>query len=149
MLILCLFFWWYFHSDAFTEDDWKLVQLVLTLFRNILAIQEIPLQQKLGGSTSQLLSLRDGFQELLFRENVMDIVLVITHYVETYFRQDNLLLLEIFHYIFMGQVPELIAKVHQKVSFLDIFFFYFTCFFFRKISYLRVLCQAGKKHMNN
>lgn len=130
MLILCLFFWWYFHSDAFTEDDWKLVQLVLTLFRNILAIQEIPLQQKLGGSTSQLLSLRDGFQELLFRENVMDIVLVITHYVETYFRQDNLLLLEIFHYIFMGQVPELIAKVHQKVSFLDIFFFYFTCFFF-------------------
>jgi hypothetical protein len=26
---------------SFTEDDWKLVQLVLTLFRNVLATQEI------------------------------------------------------------------------------------------------------------
>ncbi|KAF7821199.1 protein timeless-like protein isoform X1 [Senna tora] len=102
-------------SDAFTEDDWKLVQLVLTLIRNILAVQEIPLQQKSGGSASQLLSLRDRFQELLFRESVMDIILVITHYVggsSVYLRQDNLLLLEIFHYIFMGQEPELIVRAH-------------------------------------
>ncbi|KAG6575133.1 hypothetical protein SDJN03_25772, partial [Cucurbita argyrosperma subsp. sororia] len=32
--------------ETFTEDDWKLVQLVMTLFRNVLAIQEISLQQK-------------------------------------------------------------------------------------------------------
>ena len=38
------------HSQAFTEDDWKLVQLVLTLLRNILAIQDIPLQHKAGES---------------------------------------------------------------------------------------------------
>ncbi|KAI9094780.1 hypothetical protein K1719_026586 [Acacia pycnantha] len=102
-------------SDAFTEDDWKLVQLVLTLFRNILAVQEIPLYQKTGGSASQLLSLRDSFLELLFRENVMDIILVIINYSggsSAFLRQDNLLLVEILHYIFMGQGPELIVRAH-------------------------------------
>ena len=107
------------HSEAFTEDDWKLVQLVLTLFRNILAIQDISLQQKAGESASQFLSLRDRFLELLFNENVMDLILVITQNVggsSKYFRQDNLLLLEIFHYIFMGQEPELLAKAHLNCS---------------------------------
>lgn len=113
----------YFHSDAFTEDDWKLVQLVLTLFRNTLAVQEIPLHQKSGGSANQLLSLRDRFLELLFRENVMDIVLVIINYAgssNAFLHQDNLLLLEILHYICMGQEPELIVRAHLdglKVSF--------------------------------
>ncbi|KAL9412393.1 hypothetical protein AB3S75_045925 [Citrus x aurantiifolia] len=108
--------------EAFTEDDWKLVQLVLTLFRNILAVQDIPLQQKAGGSAIQYASLRDRFLELLFNENVMDIIIVITQHVCGscgYFRQDNLLLLEIFHYIFMGQDPELIAKAHQRGSKTD------------------------------
>lgn len=111
------------HSEAFTEDDWKLVQLVLTLFRNILAIQDISLQQKAGESASQFLCLRDRFLELLFHENVMDLILVITQNVggsSQYFRQDNLLLLEIFHWIFMGQEPEFLAKAHLnrlKVSF--------------------------------
>ncbi|KAJ4705908.1 Timeless protein [Melia azedarach] len=106
-------------SEAFAEDDWKLVQLVMTLFRNILAVQDIPLQQKAGGSASQFLSLRDRFLELLFNENVMDIIIVITQHIGGccgYFRQDNLLLLETFHYIFMGQDPELIAKARQKGS---------------------------------
>nr|XP_023877875.1 receptor-like protein EIX2 [Quercus suber] len=104
-------------SETFTEDDWKLVQLVLSLFRNVLAIQEVPLQQKAGGCASQFLSLRERFLELLFRENVMDLIIVITQHVGGsygYFRQDNLLLLEIFHYIFMGQEPELTAKAHLK-----------------------------------
>ncbi|XP_027934002.1 uncharacterized protein LOC114189593 isoform X3 [Vigna unguiculata] len=108
--------------DTFSEDDWKLVQLVLTLFRNILAVQEIPLHQKSGGLACQFLSLRDRFLELLFRENVMDIILVITQYVggsNAYLRQDNLLLLEIFHYIFMGQDPELIIRAHSKGSKAD------------------------------
>lgn len=106
-----------FDSDAFTEDDWKLVQLVLTLFRNILAVQEISQQQKAGGMASQFVSLRDRFLELLFHENVMDIVLVITQHIgdsRSYLCQDNLLLLEIFHYIFMGQEPELIANAYSK-----------------------------------
>ncbi|WJX14434.1 hypothetical protein P8452_04700 [Trifolium repens] len=101
--------------NAFTEDDWKLVQLVFTLFRNILAVQEIPLHQKSAGSASHFLALRDKFLELLFRENVMDIILVVSQNVgssNVYLRQDNLLLLEIFHYIFMGQDPELIVRGH-------------------------------------
>ncbi|KAL7003535.1 hypothetical protein U1Q18_004688 [Sarracenia purpurea var. burkii] len=103
--------------DRFTEDDWKLVQLVLTFFRNILAVQDIPLHQKAGASATQFLSLRDKFLELLFRENVMELVLVLTQHTGGscgYLRQDNLLLLEIFHYIFMGQEPELIAKAYSK-----------------------------------
>lgn len=94
-----------------------MVQLVLTLFRNILAIQEIPLHQKSGGFASQFISLRDRFLELLFRENVMDIILVISQNVggsNVYLRQDNLLLLEIFHYVFIGQEPELIVRAHLK-----------------------------------
>lgn len=99
--------------ESFTEDDWKLVQLVLTLFRNILAIQEISTQQKAGGSATQFLYIRDRCLELLFQENVMDLILVLTQHVGGsfgYLRQDNLLLLETFYYIFMGQEPELIAK---------------------------------------
>ncbi|KAK2457999.1 timeless family protein [Trifolium repens] len=101
--------------NAFMEDDWKLVQLVFTLFRNILAVQEIPLHQKSAGSASHFLALRDKFLELLFRENVMDIILVVSQNVgssNVYLRQDNLLLLEIFHYVFMGQDPELIVRGH-------------------------------------
>ncbi|MBA0689925.1 hypothetical protein Goari_007626, partial [Gossypium aridum] len=101
--------------ELFTEDDWKLVQLVLTLFRNILSIQDISSLQKAG----QFLSLRDRFLELLFRENVMDLIIVITQQIggsHGYLRQDNLLLLDIFHYIFMGQDPELLGKAHLKRS---------------------------------
>ncbi|XP_044504324.1 protein timeless homolog isoform X2 [Mangifera indica] len=105
--------------EAFTEDDWKLVQLVLTLFRNVLAVQDIPLQQKAGSSTSRFISLRDGFLELLFNGNVMDIILMITPHVggsNGYLQQDNLLLVEIFYYIFMGQDPESVACAHQKMG---------------------------------
>ncbi|XP_062120286.1 topoisomerase 1-associated factor 1 [Humulus lupulus] len=105
--------------DAFTEDDWKLVQLILTLFRNLLAIQEISLQQKAVGTATHFLSLRDRFLELLFRENVMDLIIVITQHFGGYLRQDNLLLLEIFHYIFLGQEPELVSKAHLKGSKTD------------------------------
>ncbi|XVF12596.1 hypothetical protein REPUB_Repub08aG0132500 [Reevesia pubescens] len=101
--------------ELFTEDDWKLVQLVVTLFRNILAIQDIPSLQKAG----HFLSLRDRFLELLFCENVMDLIMVITQQIggsRGYLRQDNLLLLETFHYIFMGQDPELLSKAHLKGS---------------------------------
>ncbi|KAJ6687606.1 PROTEIN TIMELESS-like protein, partial [Salix koriyanagi] len=76
--------------EAFTEDDWKLVQLVLTLFRNVLAIHDFSMLQKVGESASQFLSLRDRFLELLFHEN------------------------KFFHYIFLGQEPELIVNARLK-----------------------------------
>ncbi|KAF8020353.1 hypothetical protein BT93_G0911 [Corymbia citriodora subsp. variegata] len=102
-------------SEVFKEDDWKLVQLVLTLFRNLLAIQDISAIQKAAGFATQILSLRDRFLELLFRENVMDLFLLVTQHVggsSDYLHQDNWLLLEIFYYIFNGQDPELVAKAH-------------------------------------
>ncbi|KAL1206714.1 hypothetical protein V5N11_027273 [Cardamine amara subsp. amara] len=102
--------------DVFNEEDWKLVQLVLTLFRNLLAIHDISPLQKAGESTCYFLSLRDQFLELLSRENVMDILLVITQTFNNLLRHDNLLLLEIYHYILLGQDIELVAKAPEKLE---------------------------------
>ncbi|KAI5020430.1 hypothetical protein ZWY2020_045318 [Hordeum vulgare] len=104
---------------SFAEDDWKLVQLVLTLFRNVLAIQEITLPQKASGEATQLLYLADSFLELMFKENMMDLILVLAQHIDEpsgYLKHENLLLLEIFHYLFLGRDPELIAKVRTDVS---------------------------------
>nr|XP_043607657.1 protein timeless homolog [Erigeron canadensis] len=106
-------------GDLFTEDDWKLVQLVITLFRNILAVQDITMQQRVAGSASEFILLRDRFLKLLFDENVMDLILVLTQHVggaSSIFRQDNLLLLETYYYIYKGQVPELIARAHLDAN---------------------------------
>lgn len=57
----------------------------------------------------------------------MDLILIITQHVRVshgYLRQDNLLLLEIFHYIFLGQEPELIAKAHQNDFQVGVFIFF-------------------------
>ncbi|KAL5999069.1 hypothetical protein ACLOJK_010019 [Asimina triloba] len=105
--------------EVFAEDDWKLVQLVLTLFRNILAIQDITLYQKASGAATQFLYLRDRLLEVLFHENVMDLILLLAQNIAGscgYLHKDNLLLLETFYYIFLGQDPELIAKASQKGS---------------------------------
>lgn len=104
---------------AITEDDWKVIQLVLTLFRNLLAIQDPSPQQMMGRSTSQFLFLRDAFLEHLFHENVMDLILALTQHVaglHSFLKQDNLLLLEIYHYIFWGQRPELVASAQLMNS---------------------------------
>ncbi|CAL4894934.1 unnamed protein product [Urochloa decumbens] len=103
----------------FTEDDWKLVQLVLTLFRNILAIQEITLLQKASGEATHLLFLADSFLELMFQENVMDLILVLTQHIDEpsgYLKEENLLLMEIYHYLFLGRDPGLIARASSKGS---------------------------------
>ncbi|CAN6327232.1 unnamed protein product [Urochloa humidicola] len=103
----------------FTEDDWKLVQLVLTLFRNILAIQEITLPQKASGEATHLLFLADSFLELMFQENVMDLILVLTQHIDEpsgYLKEENLLLMEIYHYLFLGRDPGLIARASSKGS---------------------------------
>ncbi|KAG6504191.1 hypothetical protein ZIOFF_036522 [Zingiber officinale] len=106
-------------SNTFAEDDWKLVQLVLTLFRNILAIHDITQQQKSAGLATQCFCLADRLLELMFEENVMDLIIVLTQHVDDssgYFQQDNLLLLEIFNCIFLGQDPELIARVSKQAD---------------------------------
>ncbi|KAH0460279.1 hypothetical protein IEQ34_010942 [Dendrobium chrysotoxum] len=106
-------------SGAFAEDDWKLVQLVLTLFRNILAIQDITVQQKASGYATQYFHLTERILELMFQENIMDLILVLAQHVDDpngYLRQDNILLLEIFYYILLGQEPELVAKTFTNNS---------------------------------
>ncbi|KAI0507977.1 hypothetical protein KFK09_014107 [Dendrobium nobile] len=106
-------------SGTFTEDDWKLVQLVLTLFRNILAIQDITVQQKASGYATQYFHLTERILELMFQENIMDLILVLAQHVDDpngYLRQDNILLLEIFYYILLGQEPELVAKTFTNNS---------------------------------
>lgn len=116
-------------SNTFTEDDWKLVQLVLTLFRNILAILDITQQQKSAGLATQYFCLADRLLELMFEENVMDLIIVLTQHVDDSsgcLQQDNLLLLEIFNFIFLGQDPELIARVSKpanKVYFVLAYFY--------------------------
>ncbi|KAJ3695187.1 hypothetical protein LUZ60_000564 [Juncus effusus] len=100
-------------SDTFTEEDWKLVQLILTLFRNLLSIRQITLHQKACGSATKYLQLADHFIEIMFQENVMDIILVLTQHLEEntgFIKHDNLLFLEIFHYVFDGKDPEMVAK---------------------------------------
>ncbi|XP_076911827.1 uncharacterized protein LOC143569918 [Bidens hawaiensis] len=106
-------------GDLFTDDDWKLVQLVVTLFRNILAIENITMQQRAAGLASEFILLRDRFLQLLFEENVMDLILVLTQHVggsRAIFRQDNLLLLETFYYTYKGQLPELVARAHLDAN---------------------------------
>lgn len=133
----CLIFVSVLNSKTFSEDDWKLVQLVLTLFRNILAVQDISAHQKASGSASLYLSLRDDFLDRLFRENVMDLIIIITQHVGgscRYLRHDNLLLLEIYHHVITGQDAELIAKICQeksKVCFLSLLRAYGKCFSYK------------------
>jgi timeless len=113
---------------SFTEDDWKLVQLVLTLFRNVLAIQEITLTQKASGEETHLLFLADSFLELMFQENVMGIILVLTQHIDEpsgNLEEENLLLMEIFHYLFLGRDPSLIARASGKGSKVFLLFKFF------------------------
>jgi hypothetical protein len=115
----------------FSEDDWKLVQLVLTLFRNVLAIQEITLTQKASGEATHLLFLADSFLELMFQENVMDIILVLTQNIDEpsgYLKEENLLLMEIYHYVFLGRDPGLIARASNKGSKVFLLFVIFFSF---------------------
>jgi hypothetical protein len=115
----------------FSEDDWKLVQLVLTLFRNVLAIQEITLTQKASGEATHLLFLADSFLELMFQENVMDIILVLTQHIDEpsgYLKEENLLLMEIYHYVFLGRDPGLIARASNKGSKVFLLFVIFFSF---------------------
>ncbi|CAN6464590.1 unnamed protein product [Victoria cruziana] len=106
-------------SDAFTEDDFNMVQLVFTLFRNLLAVQGLSPLQKASGTSTQFLCLAERFLEILFSEHVMELILVVTQHLsgsDGYLCQDSLLLLDIFHYIFLGLKPELVACPQEKTT---------------------------------
>ncbi|KAF3772833.1 hypothetical protein EJ110_NYTH56841 [Nymphaea thermarum] len=91
--------------------------LVFTLFRNLLAVQGLSPLQKASGTSTQFLYLAERFLEILFSEHVMELIVVVTQHLsgsDAYLCQDNLLLLDIFHYIFLGQKPELVACPAQE-----------------------------------
>lgn len=90
---------------------------MLTLFRNVLAIQEITPEQKASGFASQLICLRDKFLEVMFSENVMDLILILAQHINEscgYLNQDIFLILEIFYYILVNHDLELVASSSQK-----------------------------------
>lgn len=56
----------------------------------------------------------------------MDVILVLTQHVEEdcgFIKQDKLLLLEIFYYVFLGRDPEVVAKSCKKGCQVDFAFF--------------------------
>lgn len=89
---------------------------MLTLFRNLLCICDPPHQQQITASSPQLQYLKDELLERLFRENVLDILLALVQHVggsRSFLRHDNLLMVEIIHYIFWGQQPGTLASAEK------------------------------------
>lgn len=107
-------------SGTLTDMDGKMFQLVLTLIRNLLAVDDpsSPLVRASAADT-QAAYFKDALMERLFNENVMDLLLALTQHVggeHPFLRQDNLLILEILHYLLSGQMPDAIASSREKVE---------------------------------
>ena len=87
------------------EEDWKVVQLVLTLLRNLLTIPDpAPTAASAG---DHLTRQRDELLHRLFREDVAELLLAVTQDAARLpFRNEAALLLEIFHELFRGVSPE-------------------------------------------
>ncbi|KAG0582042.1 hypothetical protein KC19_3G029100 [Ceratodon purpureus] len=107
-------------SGTLTDMDGKMFQLVLTLIRNLLAVDD-PSSPFVRASVadSQALYIKDALIERLFNENVMDLLLALTQHVggeQPFLRQDNLLILEILHYLLSGQVPDVIASSRDRTQ---------------------------------
>eukprot|EP00850_Spirogloea_muscicola_P008972 SM000049S16743 [mRNA] locus=s49:408330:413055:- [translate_table: standard] len=100
------------------EDDWTRVQLLLTLFRNLLAIPDPPPQSSAASGNSHLAYLKDELVERLFEESVMDLLLALTPHVGACggggLRRDSLLLLEIYTHIFDGHSASSIFGADNK-----------------------------------
>lgn len=105
-------------SGTLTDMDGKMFQLVLTLIRNLLAVDD-PSSSLVRASVAspQALYVKDALIERLFNENVMDLLLALIQHVggeQPFLRHDNLLILEIFNYLFSGQMPDVIASSYDE-----------------------------------
>jgi len=117
--------WW--SSGSLTDMDGKMFQLVLTLIRNLLAVDDpsSPLVRASVVDGQQALYVKDALIERLFNENVMDLLLALTQHVggeQPFLRQDNLLILEILNYLLASQTPDVIASAREKVHKVLVFF---------------------------
>lgn len=100
--------------------DGKMFQLVLTLIRNLLAVDDpsSPLVRASPVDSQQASYVKDALIERLFNENVMDLLLALTQHVggdQPFLRQDIFLILEIIFYLFSGQTPDVIASAREEV----------------------------------
>ncbi|KAJ7552478.1 hypothetical protein O6H91_06G056900 [Diphasiastrum complanatum] len=98
---------------SLTEDDWKMVQLVITLFRNLLAVST-PILPSMASTNPQWSYMRDAFLECLFQESVIDLLLALQQYVagsHGIAQKENCLLLEILYHIFWGLRPDVLARI--------------------------------------
>lgn len=93
-----------------TDSDHLTIELVLHLFRNLLAIEPIlytsPLDKELA------ISLQNELIILYEQENILDIILVLSSDIELPENAPyNLLIMELLHHLYKNQDPALVAKI--------------------------------------
>ena len=96
-----------------TEDDNMLIELLLTLFRNLLHVPNAEYSNTSSGE--HLTHLQEDFIILLHKELVLETVLLLAQLIENEANREwNLLLLELFYLLFRGQSPLSIANETGK-----------------------------------
>ncbi|CAI7739563.1 unnamed protein product [Closterium sp. NIES-54] len=98
-------------SGRGSSDDWRLVQMIVTLVRNLLAIPDPPPDVSSASAWAHLCFLQDDLIRSLFRSSFQDILLFLIsclHAPETApaLRHDNLLFLEILNLLFRELPPK-------------------------------------------
>eukprot|EP00240_Pyramimonas_obovata_P016171 CAMPEP_0118947626 /NCGR_PEP_ID=MMETSP1169-20130426/46376_1 /TAXON_ID=36882 /ORGANISM="Pyramimonas obovata, Strain CCMP722" /LENGTH=272 /DNA_ID=CAMNT_0006893879 /DNA_START=107 /DNA_END=922 /DNA_ORIENTATION=+ len=97
------------------ETDTKIVQLILTLFRNLLCIPDSLHSSASAGD--HMTHLKDNLLQRFFTESVMEVILLIAQDANREpFVQDNALILEIMHEVFKGQQPRLLVDVDKQAT---------------------------------
>ncbi|KAL3694777.1 hypothetical protein R1sor_008428 [Riccia sorocarpa] len=100
---------------AAKDEDWKLIQLFLTLLRNLLAIPDT-FTHHISAST-QYAFLKDKLLEVFFQKSVMELVVALTKHTAGRhggLRHDKFLLLEILHHVLAGKRPDIVAAASDK-----------------------------------
>ncbi|GJP55868.1 hypothetical protein CLOM_g14890 [Closterium sp. NIES-68] len=98
-------------SGRGTGDDWRLVQMIVTLVRNLLAIPDPPPDVSSASAWAHLCFLQDDFIRALFRSGFPDVLLFLISCLDTpetapSLRHDNLLFLEVVNLLFQGLPPK-------------------------------------------
>ncbi|CAM6028202.1 unnamed protein product [Sphagnum balticum] len=106
-------------SGSLTDMDGKMFQLMLTFIRNLLAVDDSfsPLTRTTSSGNALASYFKDELLKCLFKESVTDLLLALTQHVggdQPFLRKDNLLILEIFNYLFWGQSPDVIATSSDR-----------------------------------
>eukprot|EP00943_MAST-04B_sp_MAST-4B-sp1_P004971 g4971.t1 len=101
-----------------TDDDNMLIELILTLFRNLLHVPNPEYSSTSGGE--HLSHLQEDFIVLLHKELVLETVLLLAQLIENEANREwNLLLLELFYLLFRGQSPVSIASENGQRHLLN------------------------------